>query len=78
METTDLRVAMVEDHFVRTFGAIDTPLFTRLPEPDVFAYVSDLPLPIFSGAIAPRFAPGTELRRCCSRTVSRSSGGPAP
>jgi GNAT superfamily N-acetyltransferase len=63
MERTDLRVAMVEDHFVRTFGAIDTPLFTRLPDPDVFAYVSDLPLPIFSGAIAPRFAPGTELVR---------------
>ncbi|QGN58758.1 GNAT family N-acetyltransferase [Nostocoides sp. HKS02] len=38
-------------------------MFTRLPDPDVFAYVSDLPLPIFSGAIAPRFAPGTELRR---------------
>jgi GNAT superfamily N-acetyltransferase len=63
METTDLRVAMVEDHFVSVFGAIDSPLLTRLPDRDVIGYVSDIPLPICSGAVAPRFAPGSELQR---------------
>jgi GNAT superfamily N-acetyltransferase len=54
---------MVERHFVSLFDLVDTPLIRRLPETDVIAFTSDVPLPLFSGAIAPRFAAGGERER---------------
>lgn len=64
--TTDLRVRMVEEHYVSVVGTLARstgPTIRRLPDDDVLAYVSDLPFPLFSGAVAPTFAAGAELRR---------------
>jgi GNAT superfamily N-acetyltransferase len=61
--TGDPRVAMVEQHYVNLFHRVDSPSMRRLPDEDVLLYVSDLPLPIFSGAIAAQFEPGAEARR---------------
>ncbi|HEV7195471.1 MAG TPA: GNAT family N-acetyltransferase [Pedococcus sp.] len=64
--TTDLRVRMVEDHYVsvmRTLTSSTSSIVRRLPDEDVLGYVSDIPFPLFSGAVAPSFAPGSEVRR---------------
>lgn len=64
--TTDLRVRMVEDHYVSVLATLTssaTSAVRRLPDEDVLAYVSDIPFPLFSGAVAPNFVPGTEVRR---------------
>ncbi len=61
--TGDPRAAMVEQHYVSLFSEVDAPQMRRMPDADVLLYLSDLPLPIFSGAIAPRFAVGEELQR---------------
>jgi GNAT superfamily N-acetyltransferase len=59
----DPRAAMVEEHYVTMYSQAAPPWLHRMPDDDVVLYVSDVPLPVGSGAVAPRFAPGTEARR---------------
>jgi hypothetical protein len=59
----DERAAMVEQHYVSMFGMVRTPPLRRLPDEDVVLYVSDLPIPICSGAVGPHFAAAVESRR---------------
>jgi GNAT superfamily N-acetyltransferase len=54
---------MVERHFVELIAGLDTPVLRRMPDRDVLLYLSEVPLPIFSGAVAPQFAAGTEAER---------------
>jgi len=54
---------MVEQHYVGLLTEVETPHLRRMPDTDVLVYLSELPLPIFSGAVSPHFAPGTELER---------------
>jgi GNAT superfamily N-acetyltransferase len=61
--SADPRAAMVEQHYVSLFSQVDTPHLRRMPDEDVLVYLSELPLPIGSGAVAPHFAPGRELQR---------------
>jgi hypothetical protein len=54
---------MVERHYVELFTRAETPVMRRMPDEDVLLYVSDLPLPLGSGAVAPRFAVEAQVRR---------------
>jgi GNAT superfamily N-acetyltransferase len=59
----DPRVVAVEGHFVELFRGVRSGLLRQHPDTDVLVYTSDLDLPLCSGALAPRFAPGQERHR---------------
>ncbi|MEX2292951.1 MAG: GNAT family N-acetyltransferase [Acidimicrobiales bacterium] len=50
------RSVSVEEHFVALLAAVDSPRFERHDDADVVVYTSDIPHPLCSGALAPRFA----------------------
>lgn len=59
----DARAAMVEQSYVSLLERARSPLMRRMPDTDVLLYLSDLPIPICSGALAPHFAAGQERLR---------------
>lgn len=60
---TDRRVTQVEQHYVELFRRIESARIRHGTDDDATVFTSDIPHPLFSGAVAARFAPGAEKRR---------------